>query len=678
MLIPDGAHSQSEDWYQFLHSRPAPPTPCPIPVCVEAAPYTYNRAEGRWERDTPQGSLCYATITAGPTVTFDGCDCHVTVHVGEDPVSSITDRLLSVYDTEGNARGIGFNRPFDCALALGALSHPSVSVPEASCLYVTVAVGCKRCKDVARGSIVRSICAVSTSPLSVLYRPVLIGALPALLEVDASQTKVARSLYRQLRASPLPLPLPPASVSLSLSRLSVESNIGRERGGGGGGVTTSIPPTPLSSTTESVSLSPIGMGVGASATTPVPSPHSHVGIDALPPWGTVSSVVGGSVMQCMCLFDSPADTADMVSAVWTGRRIVVSGHKHRVSTVSLMVLGLAGMLCSDADTCTSLYPLAERCFPYVGLSEMGCIGATNSTGSIIGVTNPMLCARASQDMHIDIHERKITTTYARQPSSRGILDPSLLSGLRVTVERLFRRIQPHVLEVRAGLMKGLPLDPVHYEAEMYIRSSLTSLLNSVYTDVHRSVAQMQDRAGTLTGARGTLALYVGQAFSYRCWSTLRVLRDAASADHYTTAQDVETLFRGSSASAPPKRAQDTVQGRGAGVAAARERHTDRDRERERGVERGLDTERLAALLNRIDTSLQTDADLRVLVSLCPRASGGLGPIALCLMHSQSSVRYAALSVLSKLDKSPIGNSSVGHLNTFLLLTYERMQQEVRG
>lgn len=82
---------------------------------------------------------------------------------------------------------------------------------------------------------------------------------------------------------------------------------------------------------------------------------------------------------------------------------------------------------------------------------------------------------------------------------------------------------------------------------------------------------------------------------------------------------------------------------------------------------------LQTILRRIESGAQGPHHL---LSVLPQATGGIAPVANQLLSTHLAVRVVALEVLSRIEGVPLGKRAVGCLNSFVLLAYEQIRNDM--
>lgn len=64
------------------------------------------------------------------------------------------------------------------------------------------------------------------------------------------------------------------------------------------------------------------------------------------------------------------------------------------------------------------------------------------------------------------------------------------------------------------------------------------------------------------------------------------------------------------------------------------------------------------------------------ITYFPDPQGGLYPLAVLLLHSDSNIRKLTVTLLSRIDQVPEGSACISCLNTFLMLSFDRLKDEL--
>jgi hypothetical protein len=91
----------------------------------------------------------------------------------------------------------------------------------------------------------------------------------------------------------------------------------------------------------------------------------------------------------------------------------------------------------------------------------------------------------------------------------------------------------------------------------------------------------------------------------------------------------------------------------------------------------LSEENIISFLQTFLKNARDDDQVMELLSLLPESQGGLSCIAVFLFHSSDMIRLLVVSVLQRFETFKLGQQAIGSLNTFIMLTYDRISKEMK-
>lgn len=71
-----------------------------------------------------------------------------------------------------------------------------------------------------------------------------------------------------------------------------------------------------------------------------------------------------------------------------------------------------------------------------------------------------------------------------------------------------------------------------------------------------------------------------------------------------------------------------------------------------------------------------DEQILELLSYLPESQGGLYPFSIFLFHSSDMIKLLVVSLLQRFDKTKLGSELISKLNTFIIMTYDRISKEL--
>lgn len=84
---------------------------------------------------------------------------------------------------------------------------------------------------------------------------------------------------------------------------------------------------------------------------------------------------------------------------------------------------------------------------------------------------------------------------------------------------------------------------------------------------------------------------------------------------------------------------------------------------------------ISQLQNFLKYAIEDDQVLE-LVSYLPESQGGLYPISIFLFHKSEMIKLLVVSLLQRIDKTKLGRELISKLNTFVIMTYDRISKEI--
>ncbi|OQR93708.1 hypothetical protein ACHHYP_02341 [Achlya hypogyna] len=307
-------------------------------------------------------------------------------------------------------------------------------------------------------------------------------------------------------------------------------------------------------------------------------------------------------------------TMQLYNAVLAGSRIIMLGYNLPAGEVCSYVLSMSSLLCPP------LCGVLHRQFPYANLTDLAFLSVP---GFIAGVTNPMFKGKKEWwDVLADLSTGGILTTAPIERDEAEAADHDF------------------ILEVMDGIAAGFSEEWVRCMFEDYTRQNIA--------DIVTGKARFMDR----------------DAQSRRTAINNRRITKWASTENYDRFQAAYL------AAVPATDAFDISFCRYLGCVDLKQ-HIQILLD-----ERVHDDAQIERMYADFVSLLNTEAELKELLSYLPRSRGGLHVVAAGLFHSSISVKYNTIVLLKRLEAFPATAAAVSTLNAFVGMTYARLHRSM--
>ena len=91
----------------------------------------------------------------------------------------------------------------------------------------------------------------------------------------------------------------------------------------------------------------------------------------------------------------------------------------------------------------------------------------------------------------------------------------------------------------------------------------------------------------------------------------------------------------------------------------------------------LDESEIIGILQNFIRYIQNDEEMMEFLTHFPESKGGLQSIAILLFHSSEVVKLLIVTLFERLDSIKEGRSSIARLDTFLMLTFDRISKNIK-
>jgi hypothetical protein len=91
----------------------------------------------------------------------------------------------------------------------------------------------------------------------------------------------------------------------------------------------------------------------------------------------------------------------------------------------------------------------------------------------------------------------------------------------------------------------------------------------------------------------------------------------------------------------------------------------------------LEESEIISILQNIIRFVATDEEMMEFLSYFPESQGGLQCIAILLFHSSQVVKLLVVTIFNRLDTIKSGRSCIARLDTFLMLTFDRISKNLK-
>uniref|UniRef100_A0A7S2E3N0 UDENN domain-containing protein n=1 Tax=Octactis speculum TaxID=3111310 RepID=A0A7S2E3N0_9STRA len=344
------------------------------------------------------------------------------------------------------------------------------------------------------------------------------------------------------------------------------------------------------------------------------------------------------------------DTMRIYNAVLSGQRVLFVGYNHAAGDVCKFAMAAASMISPPLEG------ILHRVFPYANLTDLSFI---ETQGFIAGVTNPVF------------------EENTRWWDLLCVLNLPEKSGVCMTVEEKLKEDERHhkrsgpsqqqVTEDKDARVEKSRLTARRHDA-LFIEKVLScitvvgdDMIKSMFHDYTRQILQeCLEAKKTLQKSSQQELMSKSDAVQPPVPSTdnARVLR-------FLSSGNAKSLDLEEDPWAHPS--DEGVTSLGEAFSGAQLR---RDILCLQTTETFVDDD-IIEMFERLDTALQTEASLQVMLTLMTESAGGLHPIASGLLHSTQQVRLHALSLLRRLSSFPSTRASIASLNQFWEMAYQR-------
>jgi len=91
----------------------------------------------------------------------------------------------------------------------------------------------------------------------------------------------------------------------------------------------------------------------------------------------------------------------------------------------------------------------------------------------------------------------------------------------------------------------------------------------------------------------------------------------------------------------------------------------------------LTTNQLAEMLTQFLLEIDTEEKVLEFITHFPDPQGGLYPLGVLLLHTDESIRQMVVILIARIDEVPEGSACISYLNTFLMLSFDRLKAEMQ-